>query len=142
MKNLKKLILSSLLTLLSFYSIASNVKAINTSLNSEYDLIYINITDYFIGKWKVQVNGTPNGDVVMNIVVIKVDGKYIGSVQTEGSGPEPVKADRVEVKENEFNIYWLAGGYNIYLHLEKVKDNIIEGTFMDMFDCKGERVIE
>ncbi|WP_370479773.1 hypothetical protein [Tamlana flava] len=96
---------------------------------------------FFIGEWKVLVKGTPNGDVVMNVVIEKKDDKYIGTVQSIGTDVKPVKADKVEIKENKMKIYWFGGGYNIFLHLEKIDDNKIEGSLMDMFDATGERIV-
>ncbi|MCR8667869.1 hypothetical protein NO995_09265 [Aestuariibaculum sp. M13] len=141
---MKKLpiIISSIFTLLTFNTFASNISQYPVDVNLVLIGNDINSNDYFIGKWKVQVDGTPNGDVIMNLEIKKIDDKYVGSVQTDGSGPNPVKADKIEIKDNELKVYWLAGGYNVYLQLEKVKDNVITGSLMDMFDAKGERVVE
>ncbi|MCH4553436.1 hypothetical protein [Aestuariibaculum lutulentum] len=141
---MKKLpiIISSIFTLLTFNTFASNISQYPVDVNLVLIENDINSNDYFIGKWKVQVDGTPNGDVIMNLEIKKIDDKYVGSVQTDGSGPNPVKADKIEIKDNELKVYWLAGGYNVYLQLEKVKDNVITGSLMDMFDAKGERVVE
>jgi len=130
------------LVLLSIHGFANSI---STKLDYSYldgTDDYVNSSDFFIGKWKVQVYATPNGDVIMNLDIKKVNDIYIGSVQTDGSGPQPITADKIEFKNNELKIYWLAGGYNVYLQLEKVEENIIEGSLMDMFDAKGERLIE
>ena len=144
MKNLK-MILFITLSVLSFYSFGSTPILGNSNFNAfdSNPIIKIKTTsDYFVGKWKVMVEGTPNGDVIMNVTIKKEENKYVGSVQSEGSGSEPVKADKIEITDNELKIYWLAGGYNVYLQLEKVNENAIEGSLMDMFDAKGERIIE
>lgn len=98
--------------------------------------------NYFIGKWKVAITGTPNGDSVMNIE-FKLDenGKLVGQSMDENNA-NPTKFTRVEATEKSITAYWVAQGYDVYLYLEKVDENKVEGSLMDMFDAKGTRVVE
>lgn len=94
--------------------------------------------DYFIGKWNILVEGTPSGDANMILSLEKKDGKVVGILKQEGESGTPI--DRVEIKENEMTVYWVASGYDVYLYVEKIDDNKLEGTLMDMFDASAERI--
>lgn len=96
--------------------------------------------DYFVGKWSVKVEGTPNGDATMTVDLKRVDGKLTGIVLM---GEEmSTEIDRVEEKESSVSIYYSAGGYDVYFNLEKKDENTLEGTLMDMFDASGKRIVE
>ena len=96
--------------------------------------------DYFAGKWSVMVTGTPNGDAKMLVNLERKDGKLTGGITNPGA-TEPTKFSNVEEKENSVTVYFSASGYDVYLTLEKKGDNKVEGSMMDMFDAKGERVV-
>ncbi|MCW3807050.1 hypothetical protein [Plebeiibacterium marinum] len=97
--------------------------------------------EFFVGKWNVIVEGTPQGDSNMEVRVEKQDGKIVCLMQSDAGGEfKPV--ERLEITDTELTAYWTAGGYNVYLFLEKVEDNKVEGSLMDMFDATGERVVE
>lgn len=95
--------------------------------------------DFFAGKWSVLVSGTPNGDAKMLVNLERKDGKLTGGVINPDAA-EPTKFSNVEEKENSVTVYFSASGYDVYLTLEKKGDNKVEGSMMDMFDAKGERV--
>jgi hypothetical protein len=95
--------------------------------------------DFFAGKWNVVVAGTPNGDAKMLVNIERKDGKLTGGITNPGE-TEPVKFTNVEEKETSVTMYFNASGYDVYLTLEKKGDNKVEGSMMDMFDAKGERV--
>lgn len=96
--------------------------------------------DFFVGKWSVMVTGTPNGDAKMLVNLERKDGKLTGGI-TNPDAAEPTKFSNVEEKENSVTVYFSASGYDVYLTLEKKGDNKVEGSMMDMFDAKGERVV-
>ncbi|RKD90866.1 hypothetical protein [Mangrovibacterium diazotrophicum] len=97
--------------------------------------------EYFLGKWNIMVMGTPNGDSPMKAEVVKKDGKIVVLMQSEEGG-ELKPVDRFEISDTELTAYWVAGGYNVYLFLEKVDEDNVEGSLMDMFDATGERAKE
>lgn len=99
-----------------------------------------NTTDYFTGKWSVMVSGTPNGDAKMVVNLAKNGDKLEGSVDM-GQG-EPIKFTQIETTDASVKLFFNAGGYDIFLFLEKKDDTHVAGTMMDMFDAKGERVVE
>nr|WP_319511980.1 hypothetical protein [uncultured Draconibacterium sp.] len=97
--------------------------------------------DYFVGKWDILVEGTPSGDT-HNALILKrgEDGNLTGTFQSEGK--EPTKITRVEESANEVTVYFLASGYDVYLDMEKIDEDKMEGSMMDMFDCYATRVKE
>ena len=97
-------------------------------------------TDYFVGKWTVVAEGTPNGDTKFLVALERKDGKLGGSILDPASGKETSKIDKVEEKEKSVTVYFVGGGYDVYLMLEKKDDDHVTGSLMDMFDAKGERV--
>ena len=99
-------------------------------------------SDYFVGKWAILVEGTPNGDATSNFVFERNEkGELIGEVQTEGQAA--IKLSRVEENGDELTAYFTsASGYEVYMYIEKIDENTVEGSMMDMFDATGERVVE
>ena len=95
--------------------------------------------DYFAGRWNVLVVGTPNGDSKMPLKLTQVDGKLQGGIE-DGKGGLGTKFDKVEVKGNTMTVYFVGGGYNCYITLDKKDDNTAVGSLMDMFDATATRV--
>jgi hypothetical protein len=97
--------------------------------------------DYYVGKWSVVVEGTPQGDGKMTVVLERKDGKLGGTIISK-EATEPTKITKVEEKEKSVTLYFTANGYSVNLTLEKKDDDHVTGNMMDMFDAKGERVKE
>lgn len=96
--------------------------------------------DYFVGKWSVLVEGTPQGDAINAVVFERKDGKLTGSILSPGKAA-PAIFSRVMEKEKSVTAYFSASGYDVYLVLDKVDDNSATGSMMDMFDAKATRVV-
>ncbi|MBS1521371.1 MAG: hypothetical protein JST50_10270 [Bacteroidetes bacterium] len=96
--------------------------------------------DYFVGKWSVTAAGTPNGDAKFIVNLQRTDGKLDGTIETAEPGKAPTKIDKVEEKDNSITVYFVGGGYDVYLNLQKKDDDHVAGSLMDMFDAKGERM--
>ena len=99
-------------------------------------------TDFFVGKWATVTTGTPGGDG-KGIIVLKrnSDGKLVGSqMAPDGTGEMPFT--RVDEKEKFVTVYFKARGYDVYIYLEKVDQNHLTGSTMDMFDTTATRVTE
>ena len=98
--------------------------------------------DYFAGKWNVIAEGTPNGDSRFLVNLQRKDGKLVGTIDDPQTGKTTSKIDKVEEKEKSVTVYFVGGGYDVYLLLEKKDDDHVIGSLMDMFDATGERVKE
>ena len=99
------------------------------------------VGSFFVGTWDITVKGTPNGDSNMKVVFKRnAEGKITGATCDDQGKETPFT--RLEVKNDKITAYWVAQGYDVYLYLEKVADNKVEGSMMDMFDAVGTKVKE
>ena len=97
------------------------------------------VGSFFVGTWNITVKGTPNGDSNMKVVFKRnAEGKITGATCDDQGKETPFT--RLEVKNDKITAYWVAQGYDVYLYLEKVADNKVEGSMMDMFDAVGTKV--
>lgn len=94
--------------------------------------------DFFLGKWKITAFGLPQGDTEMIFVLENKDGKIEGNVG-DGKPETATKFSKIEFKENSVTVYYTSQGYDVYMTLEKVDEDNVKGTIMDMFDLKGKR---
>jgi hypothetical protein len=95
--------------------------------------------DFFAGKWKVLVTGTPYGDLKRIYVLEKSDNTLTGIVQ-DSTGKEITKCSKVEVKDNEVTLYYQAMGNDVSITLIKKDDDHVTGSVLGQFDAKGERI--
>jgi len=95
--------------------------------------------DYFAGKWKVLIAGTPYGDLKRIYVLEKNDNTLTGIVQ-DSTGKEITKCSKVELKDTEVTLYYQAMGNDVSITLIKKDDDHITGNVLGMFDAKGERI--
>ena len=98
--------------------------------------------DFFVGKWHLEVTGTPQGDSEIDMVVKRADdGKLTGEMVRDES--VPIKFDRIDEKKGKsIKAYFKRGEYDVYLYLEKNSDDELDGSMMEMFDVTGKRVKE
>lgn len=96
---------------------------------------------FFIGKWTVLVEGTPQGDAIVNVVFERKNGQLTGTILSQGKS-EPSKFSKIIEKDSTATAYYSSNGYEVYLVLEKKDDNSATGSMMDMFDAKATRVFE
>ncbi len=96
--------------------------------------------DAFIGKWDVLVEGTPEGDSHMKMIIEEKDDKIVCLIADKEGKFAPV--DRLEIDGSEMTAYWNAAGYNVYLFLESVEDGKLEGSMMDMFDATATKIVD
>jgi hypothetical protein len=95
--------------------------------------------DFFAGKWKVLVTGTPYGDLKRIYVLEKSDNTLTGIVQ-DSTGKEITRCSKVEVKDNEVTLYYQAMGNDVNITLIKKDDDHVTGSVLGQFDAKGERI--
>ncbi len=97
--------------------------------------------NYFVGKWDVLVEGTPAGDSHMPLLITLENGKFFGGLLNDKDSVTS-KFDKIEAIDNSITLYFNAGGYNLYISLDKVDENNATGTLKDMFDATAKRVIK
>ncbi|WP_174721313.1 hypothetical protein [Jiulongibacter sediminis] len=97
--------------------------------------------DFFAGKWNINVFGTPQGDVNITADLKRVDGELTGTLETDAA-ESLITITEIEEKQDAIDIAFFAQGYDLVLSLKKVDDDHLEGSMMDMFDAKAERIIE
>ena len=95
--------------------------------------------DFFAGKWSALISGTPYGDLKRIYVLEKKDNGLSGTV-LDSTGKEVAKCSKVDVKDNEVTLYYIALGNDVSVVLTKKDDDHITGSAMGMFDVKGERI--
>ena len=98
-------------------------------------------TDYFPGKWKITVFGTPQGDAVMYFFLERKDGKLSGALR-DSTDKEMSKFSQVDEKDKNITVYFTTQGYDVNVYLEPVPADSAKGNLMGMFDTKGVRVKE
>jgi hypothetical protein len=96
--------------------------------------------EYFVGKWSLLVVGTPEGDAKMVVSLGRIDGKLAGTI-AKADLSDPKKFTSITESENSITVNWTSGDYDVFMELTKKGDNHIEGTLMNMFDAKGDRII-
>ncbi len=96
-------------------------------------------TDYFPGKWKVTIYGTPNGDAFMYFLLQRKDGKLTGTVN-DSTDKEMTKITQIEEKDTTVTLYFTTQGYDVNINLNQVPADSVKGSLMGMFDAKGVRI--
>ena len=96
--------------------------------------------DYFEGKWKVSIPGTPIGDLKRLIILEKKDNGLSGVVKDDATGKEIAKISKVEVKDNEVTIYYHANDIDAVLVMTRKDDDHITGNILEAYPLEGTRV--
>lgn len=97
--------------------------------------------DYFPGKWKITVMGTPGGDSKMTFVLERKDGKLGGIVQ-DSTGKEMSKITSVGEKDKTITAAFTFQAYDLTLTLDPIDDDHVKGSLMGMFNATGVRIKE
>lgn len=98
-------------------------------------------TDYFPGKWRVIVYGTPSGDAAMFFQLERKAGKLAGVVR-DSTDKEMTKITKVEETDSSVNLYFTTQGYDVNVLMQPLPVDSVKGNLMGMFDVKGVRVKE
>jgi hypothetical protein len=98
-------------------------------------------TDFFAGKWEITITGTPEGDAKMVTELIRKDGKLTGELK-DPAGTRPVTPITKIVEEGtKLTIYFdTAQAGEIPVELNKVDDDHLKGSLMNMFESTALRV--
>ena len=95
--------------------------------------------DFFAGKWKVLITGTPYGDL-KRIYVLEKNGNSLTGIVQDSTGKEVTKCSTIEVKDNEVTLYYQAMGNDVNITLIRKDDDHVTGSVLGAFDAKGERI--
>ena len=95
--------------------------------------------DYFAGKWKVLITGTPYGDL-KRIYVLEKSGSALAGIVQDSTGAEVAKCSKVDVKDSEVTLYYHAMGNDVNITLIRKDDDHVTGSVMGAFEANGERV--
>lgn len=99
--------------------------------------------DFFAGKWEMLVIGTPNGDAVITADLARKDGKLTGTVTPQaGEKKEEIKISNIEEADGKVTLYFTIQDYDVNVLLEKVDNDNLKGSLMNMFDVKAKRLKE
>ena len=123
MKKINSIVIGSLLLLLS------------VSVNAQSKTG----ADFFAGKWKVLITGTPYGDL-KRIYVLEKNGNALTGIVQDSTGTEITKCSKVDVKDNEVTLYYQAMGNDVSITLIRKDDDHLTGSVLGQFDAKGERI--
>jgi hypothetical protein len=100
-------------------------------------------TDFFAGKWKIMVMGTPNGDVTFATNLIRKDGVLTGQLKIVGDDSVPlIDIAKIEDSSDKVVMYFTIQGYDVNTELTKVDSDNLKGSLMGMFEAKAARVKE
>src|SRR5215204_6999835 len=83
-------------------------------------------TDFFAGKWKVLITGTPYGDLI-RIYVLEKNGNTLTGIVQDSTGKEVTKCSNVEVKHNEVTLFYQAMGNDVSITLIRKDDDHVTG---------------
>jgi cytochrome c len=96
-------------------------------------------TDFFAGKWTAKMIGTPGGDVPIDFIFERSNGKLSGKMVSEKMGSQAL--DKVEEIDGEkIKVFFQANGMSINIEMSKEDSDNFKGRLMGMFDVKGTRV--
>lgn len=96
--------------------------------------------DFFAGKWEIIFLKTPNGDGKLHTELIRQEGKLTGELKDPSGQVEPIKISRIDEKENGIEIFFTAQGYDVSVVLNKVDNDNLKGSLINMFDAKAARI--
>lgn len=98
-------------------------------------------TDFYAGKWEINVTGTPQGNSKLVAELVRKDGKLTGQL-TNAAEPNAEKIPITSINEDgdKLGMAFTAQGYDVTLDLTKVDEDNLKGSLMNMFDAKATRV--
>jgi hypothetical protein len=95
--------------------------------------------DFFAGKWKVLVTGTPYGDL-KRIYVLEKSGNTLTGIVQDSIGKEITKCSKVEVKDSEVILYYQSMGNDVNITLIRKDDDHVTGSVLGAYNAAGERI--
>ena len=99
-------------------------------------------TDFFAGKWEINITGTPAGEVKWTTDLIRKDGKLSGELADAADPSKPKRMiNKIDETADEIVLFFTSSqGDEIPVSLTKVDNDNLEGTLMDSFNAKAKRL--
>lgn len=99
-------------------------------------------TDFFAGKWEINLTGTPNGDVKFLTTLTRKDGKLSGELANASDATQAKRPiSKVDESADKIIIYFESSqGGEIALELAKIDNDNLKGILMDSFDATAKRL--
>ena len=95
--------------------------------------------EFYIGKWNVEIKGTPGGDSKL-VVELKKDGeKFKGTVQSEGDGTVDIK--EATMTEEGMQISFKHGWFTVDLLMVREDDDHCNCKLAGHYNGESDRVI-
>jgi len=91
----------------------------------------------FVGKWNVEIKGTPGGDSKMEVTIITKDGKLQGTVTSKDDGTVAIK--KIENKNNSIVVYFKHGWFTVNLVMERIDANHCKCKLADRYNGQSSR---
>ena len=96
--------------------------------------------NFFIGNWKLSVEGLPTGDKEMLLIILKNEEGQLGGGFGRIDGSEFVELTDIIIKDNTLQVFFDAKGFHVSMNLSSKEDGTVTGSIMDMFDCSGTKI--
>ena len=94
----------------------------------------------FAGKWDILVKGTPDGDSKLVADLVREGGVLSGQlVNPTDSTAEKIPVTVTE-NGNKLSLAFSAQGYDVTIDLDKVDDDNLKGSLMNMFETTAKRI--
>ncbi|SOE20102.1 hypothetical protein SAMN06298216_0601 [Spirosomataceae bacterium TFI 002] len=94
---------------------------------------------YFEDKWSVFIEGTPNGDVTLQMSFEEKDGTMKGYV-TNPQDQSQIEMTTVNIDNDQLIAGFSMMGYDLSMTLQKEDEDVATGSLMDMFTTTATRV--
>ena len=99
-------------------------------------------TDFFAGKWEINLSGTPAGDIKWTTNLVRKEGKLTGELADAADAAKPKRViNSIEESADKIVIFFTSSqGDEIPLELTKADNDNLTGTLMDSFPAKAKRL--
>ena len=95
--------------------------------------------DYFVGKWNVEIKGTPGGDSKLVVDLKKVGEEIKGTVSSKKDGTVDIK--ETELTEDGMVISFKSGWFTVELLMKEKDANHCACKLAGRYDGRSERNI-
>ncbi|GJQ41119.1 MAG: beta-glucosidase [Ignavibacteriota bacterium] len=110
------------------------------SKQPESSEVYSSINDFYAGKWELTFVGTPNGDAVSHFALSRKDSKLTGEMTDPSGKTKPVPFTKIIESKDGVELFFSSQGYDVSVMLNKVDDDNLKGSLMNMFEAKAVRI--